>query len=666
MLAREPRSKNFLKKVQKALWNYLVFIISMKTLKVNAMKTNFFLRLHLIVLIGSFSALSFGQIKLSGFLLDSTTRAVITQQQVILKSQTGQVLLCTSDSSGAFTFKSLKPGHYVVEARANHYQIYKRSLTVTDKNITLKVLLQRNHVVYEPKELHDQVLSLPAKSKEYELGKRESFATMSCAPPNYNYYQQTQQDFNTENYQHNTDNGYKNASENPLSTLSIDVDRASYSNVRRFLNSRRLPPPDAVRVEELINYFPYNYPEPKNGDPFSISKKLTECPWNKAHQLIHVGIKGKEIAVKNMQVNNLVFLIDVSGSMSSPDKLPLLKSGLQLLVDQMRPQDKISLVAYAGAAGLVLAPTDGQHKEEILHAIERLESGGSTAGGAGISLAYQVARENFLKEGNNRIILATDGDFNVGASSEGELVRMIEKERESGVFLTVLGFGTGNIKDAVMEQLADKGNGNYAYIDNLLEAKKVLVNEMGGTIVTIASDVKIQVEFNPAKVKAYRLVGYENRLLNAEDFNDDKKDAGELGSGHTVTALYEIIPAESSETIPGVDALKCQQTKQALNTSDEVMTIKFRYKEPGSGNSKLITSVLKYAPVRLSEAGEDVQFATAVAGFGLLLRNSEYKGTLNYADIRALALRNKGQDEQGYRAEFVGLVDIAEMLSRKN
>jgi Ca-activated chloride channel family protein len=427
-----------------------------------------------------------------------------------------------------------------------------------------------------------------------------------------------------------------------------------------------LPPADAVRVEELINYFPYTYPAPKNGDVFSITRQLTDCPWNDKHQLIRIGIKGKDIEVKNRKTNNLVFLVDVSGSMSSSDKLPLLKSGLRLLVDQMQAEDRITLVAYAGAAGMVLPPTDGKHKEQILEALERLESGGSTAGGAGITLAYKVAREQFLQEGNNRIILATDGDFNVGISSEGELVRLIEKERASGVFLTVLGFGTGNLNDAVMEQLADKGNGNYAYIDNLLEAKKVLVHEMGGTLVTIASDVKIQVEFNPAKVKAYRLVGYENRLLNAEDFNDDKKDAGELGSGHSVTALYEIITTDSDETVPGSDVLKYQTTKSPATLSDEMMTVKFRYKEPGTNSSKLITSVLKDEKISLSEAGDDLQFAAAVAGFGLLLRNSEYKGTANYADIHSLAVKSKGKDEQGYRAEFASLVEIAELLSKRN
>jgi len=629
------------------------------------MKTHLFLRLSFILFFSIYSSTSFAQVKLRGRLLDSTSRTPVQKQVLQLKSKSGQIYKTSSDSLGRFVFNNLQPGTYDLLVMAPKYLSYRRKVVASSTTPVLAVSLKRNASFTETKIHQEYIVGLPAKTKLAEHSKRADYEVMSCAPTNFHYAYPPAQDFNTENYKHIEDNGYKNPAQQPLSTLSIDVDRASYSNTRRFLNNRQLPPADAVRVEEFINYFPYNYPAPKNGAPFSISRQLTDCPWNKNHQLIHVAIKGKEIEVKNMITNNLVFLIDVSGSMSSPDKLPLLKSGLRLLVDQMRPEDRVSLVAYAGAAGLVLPPTDGKHKEQIIEALDRLESGGSTAGGAGISLAYKVAREHFLQEGNNRIVLATDGDFNVGVSSEGELVRMIEKERESGVFLTVLGFGTGNIKDAVMEQLADKGNGNYAYIDNLLEAKKVLVNEMGGTLVTIASDVKIQVEFNPAKVKAYRLVGYENRVLNAEDFNDDKKDAGELGSGHTVTALYEIIPAGSAEVVPGIDPLKYQDNKISASP-DEVMTIKFRYKEPGGNTSKLITSVLKDSKISLSEAGEDLQFAAAVASFGLLLRNSEYKGSANYADIRSLAVKNKGKDEQGYRAEFVGLVEIAELLSRKD
>ena len=471
------------------------------------------------------------------------------------------------------------------------------------------------------------------------------------------------QDYNREGYNRIYDNEFKDSKHDPLSTFSIDVDRASYSNVRRFLNQRSLPQADAVRIEEMINYFSYKYPQPKAGDPFSITTEYTDCPWNKKHSLIHIGLQGKDVKPDNLPANNLTFLIDVSGSMSSEDKLPLLKSGLRLLVEQMRPEDKISLVVYAGAAGVVLPPTSGDHKDRILDAMDKLQSGGSTAGGEGIMLAYKTARENYDTKGNNRIILATDGDFNVGISSDGELTRLIEKEREDGVFLSVLGFGTGNYQDGKMEQLADKGNGNYAYIDNILEAKKVLVKEMGGTLLTIAKDVKLQIEFNPAKVKAYRLVGYENRLLNKEDFNDDKKDAGELGSGHTVTAIYEIIPAGSEELVASTDALKYQETKpNSAATSSEVMTIKFRYKEPKEKTSKLITHIVSDQKTGFDATSENCRFSVAVAEFGMLLRDSKFKGDSDFKSVMALAKSAKGSDEEGYRAEFIKLVEIAELL----
>ena len=361
---------------------------------------------------------------------------------------------------------------------------------------------------------------------------------------------QSRGEFNTEEYGRITENDFLEAVNHPLSTFSIDVDTASYSNVRRFLNQGQLPPADAVRIEELINYFKYDYPQPEGDHPFSITTELATCPWEPAHKLIHIGLQGKRIPLANAPANNLVFLIDTSGSMDEPDKLPLLKSAFKLLTDQLREQDHVAIVVYAGAAGLVLPATSGSDKKTILSAIDKLEAGGSTAGGAGINLAYEVARRSFIPTANNRVILATDGDFNVGVSSDGELLRLIERERESGVFLTVLGFGTGNIKDSKMELLADQGNANYAYVDTIREARKVLVSELGGTLNTIAKDVKIQVEFNPANVQAYRLIGYENRLMRAEEFNDDKKDAGELGAGHSVTALYEIIPVGARANVP--------------------------------------------------------------------------------------------------------------------
>ena len=464
--------------------------------------------------------------------------------------------------------------------------------------------------------------------------------------------------YETEQYNRIVENNFKLALDNPLSTFSIDVDRAAYANVRRFLNSNALPPPDAVRIEEMVNYFKYDYPQPKGADPFAVSMELATCPWNAEHQLALVGLQGLDIETKDLPPNNLVFLLDVSGSMDASDKLPLLKSAMRLLVDQLRPEDRVSIVVYAGAAGLVLEPT--ADKAEILEAITRLNAGGSTAGGAGIELAYKAAKESFIPQGNNRVILATDGDFNVGVSSDGALTRLIEEKRETGIFLTVLGFGTGNIKDSRMEQLADKGNGNYAYIDDILEAKKVLVTEMGGTLVTIAKDVKIQIEFNPAQVKAYRLIGYENRMLAAEDFADDKKDAGELGAGHTVTALYELIPADSDEDIRTAGDLKYQVT--GLVKSDELMTVKLRYKEPSGDTSKLIVRAIEAENSLSEESSNNMQFASSVAEFGLLLRNSEYKGAASYTEVIRRAKASRGEDAEGYRAEFIRLVEKAELL----
>jgi Ca-activated chloride channel family protein len=475
--------------------------------------------------------------------------------------------------------------------------------------------------------------------------------------------------YNTEEYQAIEENGFREALKNPLSTFSIDVDAASYSNIRRFLSRGQMPPKDAVRIEEMVNYFTYDYPQPKAIEPFSINTEMSECPWNKKHRLVHIGLQGKEIPTQNLPPSNLVFLIDVSGSMETPEKLPLLKAAFVMLVEQLRPQDRVAMVVYAGAAGLVLPSTSGSHKEEILQAIDRLQAGGSTSGGAGIELAYKIARENFIKEGNNRVILATDGDFNVGVSSNAAMERLIEQKRETGIFLTVLGFGMGNYKDSKMETLADKGNGNYAYIDNIMEARKVLVNEFGGTLFTIAKDVKIQVEFNPAKVKAYRLVGYENRALKNEDFNNDTKDAGELGAGHTVTALYEIIPADTDSQLPvsGTDELKYQKNKIAPSaySSKELMTLKLRYKHPAEEASKLITKELVDENMSLNKTSDNFRFSAAVAQFGMLLRNSEYKGTATYTDVVTLAEGAKGTDKEGYRTEFINLVKSCQWITKR-
>jgi Ca-activated chloride channel family protein len=475
-------------------------------------------------------------------------------------------------------------------------------------------------------------------------------------------------EYNREGYDYIAENTFLKTKDNPLSTFSIDVDAASYSNVRRMLNDGQLPPAGAVRIEEMINYFSYQYPQPAADKPFSVNTEISDCPWNPRHRLALVGLQGKKIPVEQLPPANLVFLIDVSGSMQGPDRLDLVKASMKLLADQLREQDKVSICVYAGSAGLVLPPTNGLQKQKIKEALNALEAGGSTAGGAGIQLAYNTARANFVKGGNNRVILCTDGDFNVGMSSDDALERLIEEERKSGVFLTVLGYGMGNYQDAKMQKLADKGNGNHAYIDQLNEAKKVLVSEFGGTLFTIAKDVKLQVEFNPAIVQGYRLIGYENRMLNKEDFNDDKKDAGEMGSGHTVTALYEIIPVgEQSEFLRKVDTLKYQSdpsfNKSAFNA--EMMTVKFRYKQPDGNVSQLMEVPVMDKQTALQATSDNFRFAAAVAQMGLLLRNSSFKQQASYTSVLSLANGAIGTDKEGYRKEFVQLTQSAMTIAKK-
>jgi Ca-activated chloride channel family protein len=468
-------------------------------------------------------------------------------------------------------------------------------------------------------------------------------------------------EFHTEEYGRIYENGFLDVIQNPLSTFSVDVDAASYANVRRFISDGQLPPKDAVRIEELINYFEYDYPEPDEDDPFSVTTEVVRCPWNRDNQLVLIGLQGKSVDAEDMPPGNLVFLIDVSGSMNQPNKLPLVKSAFRMLVKQLRPEDRVSIVVYAGNTGLVLPSTGGRHKGEILSAIDRLEAGGSTAGGEGLRLAYDVARENFRKEGNNRVILATDGDFNVGISSTSELVRFIEERREEGIFLSVLGFGTDNLKDDRMQQLADKGNGAHYYIDNIQEARRVFVGQLTGTLLTIAKDVKVQIEFNPAEVGAYRLIGYENRLLAKEDFNNDRKDAGDIGAGHRVTALYEIVPAGEDVRVPSVDSLKYQRSV-SRGEDDELLTLKLRYKEPESSKSKLITTVLSSESMSRRRGSENIRFAAAVAEFGMLLRDSEFKGTSSYEDVLDLARGAIGRDRDGYKEEFLKLVETCNHL----
>ncbi|HOO71507.1 MAG TPA: von Willebrand factor type A domain-containing protein [Spirochaetota bacterium] len=472
-------------------------------------------------------------------------------------------------------------------------------------------------------------------------------------------------EYNTEEYDHISENEFKSAVRNPLSTFSIDVDTASYSNVRRFITYNQLPPVDSVRIEEMVNYFTYDYPQPQGEHPFSITTEMSRCPWNSGNRLIHIGLQGKSLDYKNLKACNLVFLVDSSGSMSDSNKLPLLVKSLKLLVNGLGKNDRIAIVAYAGSAGLVLPSTPATKRNTIISAMESLSAGGSTAGGQGIELAYRVAKENIIAGGNNRVILCTDGDFNVGVSSTGDLVRMIEEKRKDDIYLTICGFGMGNYKDGRMEQISNAGNGNYFYIDSIREAEKVFVRDMRANMFTIAKDVKIQIEFNPLKVKAYRLVGYENRILAKEDFNNDKKDAGELGAGHTVTALYEIVPAGSKEKINEADGLKYQQTQVTKNASSgEIMTVKLRYKQPKSDTSILIAVPVRDAPVKLEKSSDNFRFSAAVAGFGMLLRDSQFKKDLTFSDVLTLARASKGKDAEGYRAEFISLVETCALLKK--
>jgi len=468
-----------------------------------------------------------------------------------------------------------------------------------------------------------------------------------------------------EQYARIVENRFRSAVDAPLSTFSVDVDRASYSNVRRFLiGEHRLPPVDAVQIEEMVNYFPYRYERPTGGQPVAVTTELGIAPWAEGHQLLRIGVASEPIETDELPPANLVFLLDVSGSMASANKLPLVKQALRLLVGELRPKDRVSVVVYAGAAGVVLEPTPGDERAAILEALDRLEAGGSTAGGQGLRLAYDVARGSFVEGGNNRVILATDGDFNVGESSDAAMTRLVEERREEGTFLTILGFGTGNLQSTKMQEMAQNGNGNYAYIDGVLEAKKVLVAEMGGTLLTVAKDVKVQVEFNPARVRSYRLLGYENRLLADEDFNDDTRDAGEMGAGHTVTALYEIVPVGSSSSVRGgsVDPLRYRTPGAITRTepSGELAFVKVRYKDPHGAESRLLSEPVSAEPS--AQVSEDLRFASAVAGFGMLLRESEHRGSIHPQQVIELAESALGEDADGYRREFLTLVERYRLL----
>jgi Ca-activated chloride channel family protein len=614
---------------------------------------------------------------ITGKVLDAETgEALIGANVIILNTNWG----AATDIDGLFKINSIPVGTYDLKASYVGYETstIKDVIIKANDSLFIEFKLKTNFTLSEicvveskPQfEKHSTNACRVISGEEIRRLPNSSINEISLVVGGYEArYNQCSQSapWNTEEYNTIVENEFLDAFSNPLSTFSIDVDAASYSNARRFIQNGQLPPRDVVRVEEFINYFDYNYPQPTDDKPFSIYTELGNCPWNENNYILHIGIKGKELSVEERSSCNLVFLLDVSGSMEPENKLPLVKKAFKFLVKNLMPDDKIAIVVYAGSAGLVLPTTSGREKDKILDALDRLYAGGSTAGGAGIQLAYKIAKENFIKGGNNRIILATDGDFNVGVSNTSELVEMIEKKRDEGIFLTILGFGMGNYKDGRLEEIADKGNGNYYYIDNILEAKKIFDHDLMGTLFTIAKDVKIQIEFNPVKVKQYRLIGYENRLLKKEDFDNDKKDAGELGAGHTVTALYEIVPAKETKNYKDLEDLKYQLSKltYAAKNSDELLTLKLRYKLPEKDTSELITSVVKSEDNSLETTFENFNFSAAVAGFAMLLRDSKFKGNTDFNMIENLAEDNVGEDKYGYRDEFVSLVKRAKRLSEE-
>ena len=598
---------------------------------------------------------------ISGYVTDAQTGEALTGANILVVSTS---FGAATNANGFYEIKNVPIGIYKIKASFIGYQsfIYD-SINIKDKKVT------KLDFKMSPGSISISEVAVTAKKPILQQSITNSMTITnyeSISPIQYGVAPSS--DFNTEEYAYIDENNFHDVIKSPLSTFSIDVDAASYSNTRRFLMEGRIPPKDAVRVEEFINYFDYDYPQPSTNVPFNIITEYSKCPWNKDNYLVHIGLKGKEIKRDEDTKSNLTFLIDVSGSMQPQNKLPLLKRAFKMLVGQLNANDRVAIVVYAGAAGVVLPSTDGSEKEDILNAISKLEAGGSTAGGQGIMLAYKIAKQNYIKGGNNRVILATDGDFNVGISNTSELVRFLDEKKKEGIFLTVLGFGEGNIKDSRLEQLADKGNGQYAYIDNILEAKKVLVDEIGATLFTIAKDVKIQVEFNPAKIKSYRLVGYENRMLNNEDFENDKKDAGEIGAGHTVTALYEVVPLKNIDDLPEDFKMKYQETKlkQRAENSNEILTVNIRYKKPDEDVSKLISKAVIDKPVELENASNNFKFSAAVAQFGMLLRDSEFKDDATFENTKELAKNSIGKDKYGYRAEFLRLVDLASNLSQNN
>ncbi|MFN8574460.1 MAG: von Willebrand factor type A domain-containing protein [Gemmatimonadaceae bacterium] len=580
----------------------------------------------------------------------STGAPVAGAQVAVLGLRVGAV----TDSVGRWSMRlsdSLRRRTVTLDVRVLGYQRAKQSVRIDNDSVRVDIALTPAALSLE------QVVVTGAATVTKHAYANSTVAAPAGVMPSRNLGARRDAEWNTESYDRIDENPFRSARDVPLSTFSVDVDRAAYSNVRRYIRSGQLPPPDAVRLEEMINYFPYDY-APPTGDrtPIKVVADVAVAPWAAEHRLVRVALRARDVDAAKLPPSNLVFLVDVSGSMSDPNKLPLLKNAFLMLVDQLREDDHVAIVVYAGAAGLVLPSTPGSNKAQIREALERLEAGGSTAGGAGIRLAYDVAKASFIHGGNNRVILATDGDFNVGVSSDGEMERLIEEKRADGTFLTVLGFGMGNYKDSKLEKLADRGNGNYAYIDSPLEARKVFVHELGGTLLTVAKDVKIQVEFNPARVASYRLLGYENRRLNDEDFTNDAKDAGDMGAGHTVTALYEVVPtgAAIDPSLPTGD-LRYQEGRQVTKAaaSGELMQVKVRYKERDGTTSRELRTVV--ADESSSLTG-DFAFASAVAEFAMLARDSKFRGHASLDHVLAQAESARGADPHGYRREFVELV----------
>lgn len=620
------------------------------------MKTNqFWLTLSLAII---FSLNAYSQvIKVSGIVTDETDSPLIGVSVIEKGSKNATI----TDVNGKYSI-TIEKGKTLIFSYIGYE---KKELKVTGEKLNVKL-------ISDSKTLNEVVISSNSIALKRDVtdavavgyGRKSETSRMPMVRQHINFDYDA---LNAEEYDKFKENRFISVGSEPLSTFSLDVDAASYGNIRRIINQGKMPEKDAVRIEEMLNYFSYSYEKPTGEHPVNITTEGTVCPWNTKHKIVRIGVKAREIPSENLPASNFVFLIDVSGSMYGPTRLELVKSSLKLLVNNLREKDRVAIVVYAGAAGEALPSTSGSDKQKIIEAIQNLTAGGSTAGGAGIQLAYRIAEKNFMKGGNNRIILCTDGDFNVGVSSNDQLESLIEEKRSSGIYLTVLGYGMGNYKDSKLQTLAQKGNGNHAYIDNIQEANKVLVNEFGGTMFTVAKDVKLQVEFNPAYVNAYRLIGYESRLLNKEDFNDDTKDAGDLGAGHTVTALYEIIPAGVENTFGGVDNLKYQKEKNTKVTpnkdefNNEMLNVKLRYKKPDSDKSVKMEVPLFLSAFE-SKTTEDMNFAMAVAMFGQLLRKSDFKGNATYSKVAELACTGLGVDNNGYRREFVRLVEAVKQM----